>query len=71
MSTRTLPLIAITACMGLAACNSTSSPVVYDAPPEPGQTTFSGPGAGPIEPGQTTWRPEDDGVPEPGQTTFE
>ncbi|WP_191987001.1 hypothetical protein [Mycobacteroides franklinii] len=55
-------------------------PTPGDAPPEPGQSTFSGPSptAGPPEPGQTTFSGPSsspanapaDGPPEPGQSTF-
>ncbi|WP_158541590.1 hypothetical protein [Pelagibacterium lacus] len=64
-------LAAVVAILALAACSSTSENVVFDAPPEPGQTTFTGPNDGPPEPGQTTMQGGDDAIPEPGQTIFE
>lgn len=60
--------------ISLAGCNETRrGSGLYDAPPEPGHTTFEGPSSdGPPEPGHTTFEgPSDDGPPEPGQTTFE
>jgi hypothetical protein len=53
---RLLTFAAISAFV-IAGCSSTSP--TYDAPPEPGQTTFSGPGAipdAPLEPGQTSYQ---------------
>jgi len=57
MNRHFLPLAALALSLLLAACSSTSEPsnVIYDAPPEPGQTTFTGPNDGPPEPGQTTF----------------
>lgn len=71
MTKRYHALVALVATLTLAACSSTSDNVVFDAPPEPGQTTFTGPSSGPLEPGQTTMQGGDDGVPEPGQTTLQ
>lgn len=54
---RLLTFAAISALV-LAGCSSTS-PTYDDAPLEPGQTTFSGPGAipdAPLEPGQTSYQ---------------
>lgn len=70
---RLLALAAVSAVM-LAGCSSTSP--TYDAPPEPGQTTFSGPMTSydaPPEPGQTTFTPAptSNSIPEPGQTNFQ
>lgn len=51
-----LPLASLAVSLLLAACSmSEPSNVIDDAPPEPGQTTFTGPNDGPPEPGQTTF----------------
>lgn len=66
--------IVVTSAVILAGCNSTSS---YDAPLEPGQTTFVGPRTtydAPPEPGQTNLsgpQTSADAPPEPGQTSFQ
>lgn len=71
---RLLAMVAGTAVV-LAGCNSTSSN--YDAPPEPGQTTFSGPRTtydAPPEPGQTSMQgpgATPDAPLEPGQTSYQ
>jgi len=60
--------------LALAGCQSSeqSPSTVYEAPPEPGQTTFGrATGDAPPEPGQTTFSgPTSDSPPEPGQTTL-
>lgn len=71
---RLLTMVAASVVM-LAGCSSTNP--TYDAPPEPGQTTFSGPVTSydaPPEPGQTSYAGPggtSDTPPEPGQTTFQ
>jgi len=71
MAKRYHALVALAAILALGACSSTSENITFDAPAEPGQTTFTGPEDGPLEPGQTTMQGGDDSIPEPGQTTFE
>lgn len=71
---RLLALATVSVVM-LAGCSSTNP--TYDAPPEPGQTTFSGPRTSydaPPEPGQTSLNgpgAPSDAPPEPGQTTLQ